>query len=189
VFYYRAPALSVLWPVFEFTDDHTAVRPFFSVYGLDQTNRQYSVLWPLTQFDRQTREHWIFPVFWGNDYEVVFPLYSHERDAAGSHFYSLLWLSGADTNGDSWRSLPPLFYQASNATSSVFATPVWAQGRSESKDWRALIPLVYWDRQQRTMISPLWARWISFRRTRHPPPRTAASSGAFRFAGTRTIAA
>ena len=27
--YYRNPALSVLWPVLEFTDDHTAVRPIF----------------------------------------------------------------------------------------------------------------------------------------------------------------
>ena len=52
-FYYREPAVSVLWPLFEMTDDHVAVRPLFSVYGLDQTNHQYNVLWPLTEFDRR----------------------------------------------------------------------------------------------------------------------------------------
>ena len=30
--YYRAPALSVLWPLGEFSDDRTAFRPFFSMY-------------------------------------------------------------------------------------------------------------------------------------------------------------
>ena len=40
LFYYREPALSVLWPIFEMTDEHVAIRPLFSVYGLDQTNHQ-----------------------------------------------------------------------------------------------------------------------------------------------------
>jgi len=215
--YYRAPALSVVWPIFEFTDDHTAVRPFFSVYGLDETNHEYNVLWPLSQFDRQTGDNWIFPVFWGSDYGVVFPvywhlgepfgkgggsdslfplwildryrtnrfdlfcpwplmhwwsdaslgeggsmvfpLYRHDRDDAGSRFYSLLWLSGTKTNGDGWRALLPLFYQASNETSSVTATLIWDQGQSGSNHWQLLIPFGYWDRQQRTVISPLWAYW------------------------------
>src|SRR5258708_36220526 len=75
--YYREPALSVLWPLFESTDDHWAVRPLVSVYGLDRSNREYNVLWPLAQFDRQSLENRVFPVFWGDDYLVAFPLYWH----------------------------------------------------------------------------------------------------------------
>jgi hypothetical protein len=213
IVYYRDPALSVLWPIFEFTDDHTAVRPIFSVYGLDRTNRTYCVLWPLTQFDRQTRENWIFPIFWAKDYEVVFPvywhfgqpwgktggtdslfplwiferygtnefslfcpwpllywwsdarnretgsmvlpLYWHERDAAGSGFYSLLWMSGTQTNGDYWRLLPSLYYQASNETYSATAMLLWVQGRSGSNDWRAIFPVACWDRRWHTLLTPL----------------------------------
>jgi len=75
--YYREPALSVLWPIGEFTEDHFAIRPLLSVYGLDQSNRVYNVLWPLAQFDRQTGDNRIFPLFWGRDYAVAFPLYWH----------------------------------------------------------------------------------------------------------------
>ncbi len=217
LYYYRDPALSVLWPAFEWTDDHTAVRPLFSVYGLDRTNQQYNVLWPLAQVDRQTGNNRVFPVFWGEDHRVLFPLYWHSgepfagkaghdavfplyvlrhastnesslftpwplvynyanratgegrsmvfpcywwsHDEDGSLLLSPLWMSGTDLDGSHWRSLLPLFYQTSNRTSSAFATLVWAQGRSESKDWRAVIPLCYWDNQKGTLLSPLWATW------------------------------
>ena len=83
LFYYRDPALSVLWPFLDFTDTHMAFRPVFSVYGLDRSNHQYNVLWPLAQFDRHTRDNRILPFFWGggtqpaDDYRVGFPLYWH----------------------------------------------------------------------------------------------------------------
>ena len=133
VFYYRAPALSVLWPIFEFTDDHTAVRPFFSVYGLDQTNREYNVLWPLMQFDRQTGENWIFPVFWGKDYEVVFPVYWH---------YGQPW---GKTGG----------------TDSLF--PLWILDRNGTNHFNLFCPwpLMHWwsdarDREAGSMVLPLY---------------------------------
>jgi hypothetical protein len=215
--YYRDPALSVLWPVFESTDDHTAVRPIFSVYGLDRTNREYNVLWPLAQFDRQERENRIFPFFWGDDYRVlfplywhydqpfgtdggtdslfplwllsrertndfslfapwplvrvwshavehdsgsmVFPLYWHDRDDRGSLFVSLPWMSGSDAQNGDWRLLPPIFFQTSNALHTAIVTPLWASGHTETNDWNAVIPLAYWDRQQHTLLSPLWAHW------------------------------
>ncbi len=81
--YYRPPGLSAIWPIFEKSDAHFAIRPLYSVYGLDRVNRQYNVLWPLSQFDQQTRENWIFPYFWGDgarpagDYRIGFPLYWH----------------------------------------------------------------------------------------------------------------
>ena len=81
--YYRPPGLSALWPIFEKGEEHFAIRPLFSVYGLDRADREYNVLWPLAQFDRQNHEHRIFPFFWGggarpaDDYRVGFPLYWH----------------------------------------------------------------------------------------------------------------
>jgi hypothetical protein len=375
--YYRDPALSVLWPLYESTDDHRAVRPLFSIYGLDGDKHQYNVLWPLAQFDRRTDENWIFPAFWGDGYGVVFPLYWHSghplgekggsdslfplwvfgrhgegdfslycpwplthwwndanrresgsyvlplychsqekdsdsfvsplwmntthddgaynrallplafwwssanhretgssvlplywhdresdrsrfysllwldetsqdgdywrsalppfcfwwsdahthesgaeflplfwhdknndrsvfysllwwdetqsngdynrallplafwwsdnyahesgstvlplywhsRDSQSARFYSLLWMSGSQTNGDHWRSLLPLFYQSADQTSSLTVTPLWAGGRSAGKNWQSIIPLAYWDREQHTLISALWAHW------------------------------
>ena len=72
--YYRKPALSVLWPLMEFTDDHIAVRPVFSVYKLDKEKHEWNVAWPLVQFDFDTSAHRIVPFFWGKDYFVGFPL-------------------------------------------------------------------------------------------------------------------
>lgn len=222
LYYYRDPALSVLWPVFESTDDHMAVRPIYSVYGLDQTNREYNVLWPLAQFDRKDQQNHIFPVYWGKEHQgsenyfgvvplyrhhgeplgkeggsdslfplwmldrdtnkfdlfspwplvhqwsdktkeregsMVLPLYWHNRDPQGSLFVSLPWMQGTESNGGSWRALPPLFYQSSNTTHSTLVTPVWAQGHAGTNDWQAIIPLCYWDREAKSMFSPLWAQW------------------------------
>ena len=203
-FYYREPALSVLWPFFEMTDDHVAVRPLFSVYGLDQTNHQYNVLWPLAQFDRRTDDNWTFPVFWGDSHFVLFPLYWHYGEPWGnrggsdslfplwilsrkendrfslwspwplvyfwsdrmdgtdgsmvlplywhrsdnqvSEFYSLLWSARRKENGDFWRGLLPLYFQASNGDNSTFITPLWAQGRSDAADWNAMFPLWFYRR-------------------------------------------
>ena len=76
--YYHEPALSVLWPLGEKTDDHVALRPLFSVYKLDRDEHEYNVLWPIGQFDFDTSDHRIFPFFWsGTDsrdkYFVAFP--------------------------------------------------------------------------------------------------------------------
>ncbi|MGO9587083.1 MAG: hypothetical protein ACLP2Y_12880 [Limisphaerales bacterium] len=111
-FYYREPALSVLWPLFEMTDDHVAVRPLFSVYGLDQTNHQYNVLWPLTELDRRTDDNWTFPVFWGDSYFVLFPLYWHYGEPLGNEggsdsLFPLWILSRKENNRFSlWRPWP-----------------------------------------------------------------------------------
>src|SRR5208283_427114 len=91
----------------------------------------------------------------------VFPLYWHQRRNGDSQFLSWLWFSHANPDGDSRRLLPPLFYQESTKTSSTLITPFWAQGHSETNDWRAVIPLCYWDRRQHVLLSPLWARWRS----------------------------
>jgi len=75
--YYRAPALSVLWPIFEKTPDHLAVRPLYKVTGLESGHKVHNVLWPLGRFDSQHEDYRFFPFFWGDDYLVGFPLYWH----------------------------------------------------------------------------------------------------------------
>ncbi len=77
IVYYRAPALSVLWPVFEKTPDHLAVRPLYKVTGLESERKVHNVLWPLGRFDTRSRDYRFFPFFWGDDYIVGFPLYWH----------------------------------------------------------------------------------------------------------------
>jgi hypothetical protein len=75
--YYRDPALSVLWPIMELTDDHFAIRPLMSIYDRKSDDPVYNVLWPLARFDTRRHKHRIFPFFWGDDYVVGFPLYWH----------------------------------------------------------------------------------------------------------------
>lgn len=75
--YYKSPTLSVLWPLFEKSDEFMALRPLYSVYGLDRREKIYSLLWPLGQFDRGEKENRFFPMFWGDGYVVGFPLYWH----------------------------------------------------------------------------------------------------------------
>ena len=76
--YYHDPALSVLWPLGERTDDHIAARPLFSAYKLDKEKHQYNVLWPFSQFDFDASHYHVAPFFWGGEpkskYRGVFPL-------------------------------------------------------------------------------------------------------------------
>ncbi len=91
----------------------------------------------------------------------VIPLYWYRRQNGESQFLSWLWFSHADPAGDHRRLLPPLFYQESTETSSMFISPLWAQGHFETNNWRAVIPLCYWDQRQHILLSPMWAHWRS----------------------------
>jgi hypothetical protein len=51
VVYYQEPNLSVVWPIFEITDDHFAIRPLFSIYKLDTPGREYNFIWPLVSWE------------------------------------------------------------------------------------------------------------------------------------------
>ena len=109
--------------------------------------------WPLAHFWSARR---------GEDYgSAVFPLYWQRRQNEASHFISWLWFSRTEPDGSGWRLLSPLFYQETTATGSRLITPLWAQGHTETNDWRAVIPLCYWDRRQHVLLSPLWAQWRS----------------------------
>lgn len=185
LFYYREPAVSVLWPVFELTEDHAAVRPLFSVYGLDETNQEYNVLWPLIQFNQRSAESHVFPIFWGKDYSTVFPLYWHSGEPfgpkGGSDTLFPLWhLSRkdserfnlyspwplirfwADTKKDcSGSMILPLYYQHQGAQrSDFFSLPWWSQSNSDGDFWRLLLPVYYEmkDGDSAAMVTPLWAQ-------------------------------
>ncbi|MBM4035017.1 MAG: hypothetical protein FJ291_25015 [Planctomycetes bacterium] len=86
--YYHKPALSVLWPFMEWTDDHAAIRPVFSVYKLDKPKHDWSVLYPLAEFDCDQDVHRVIPFFWGTDeknhpYFVLFPMvWLHDKTKA-----------------------------------------------------------------------------------------------------------
>ncbi len=90
--YYHDPALSVLWPIAELTDDHFAIRPLLSIYGRNNEKPIVNVLWPLARFDAANRNYRIFPAYWGKDHAVLFPFYWNLDRFAGetSHYDALL---------------------------------------------------------------------------------------------------
>ncbi len=122
--YYREPALSVIWPVFEHTEEHLALRPLFSAYGDTQSYWEYNVLWPLAQADTKGRDYRVFPCFWGEgtrdggikqDYQVLFPFYWHYEDETTALFPLWIsdrggWKDGRFTERDTWLGWPFMHY-------------------------------------------------------------------------------
>ncbi|MEI7903579.1 MAG: hypothetical protein WCK89_25360 [bacterium] len=124
--YYREPALSVAWPIFEHTEEHLAIRPLFSVYGDTKEYWEYNLLWPLCQADTQSHDYRVFPYFWGEgngpgnskqDYHVLFPFVWHYEDETCALFP--LWISAHDnwkdghfTEHDTWLGWPLFHYHA-----------------------------------------------------------------------------
>lgn len=118
--YYREPALSVAWPVFEHTEEHLAVRPLFSAYGDTQKYWEYNVLWPLCQADKKGRDYRLFPYFWGTgtragdieqDYHVLFPFVWHYEEETCALFPLWIssrsgWRDGLFTERDTWLGWP-----------------------------------------------------------------------------------
>ncbi|MGI6496495.1 MAG: hypothetical protein ACOX5G_10500 [Kiritimatiellia bacterium] len=111
--YYRDPALSILWPLGEYTGDRFAIRPIFSIEDLDTEHPVYNVLWPLGRFDARRGDNRLFPFFWGRDYRVAFPLYWHDGQPLGrkqgSDSLFPLWLYFRDHEQYSLHLLWPLF--------------------------------------------------------------------------------
>jgi hypothetical protein len=145
--YYRNPALSVLWPVFEHTDDHVAIRPLASVYHRQDEKKEYNVLWPLAQFDRRNKSNRIFPLYWGDDYAVLFPLYWHMDDPFASEDDGVnalfpLWLYFNDGREDySLHLLWPFFNRKhEGATDGWRLWPLyadWKRGSGRYEGWYA----------------------------------------------------
>lgn len=174
--YYRNPALSVLWPLMELSDEHFALRPLMSVQGLGSEKKVYNVLWPLGQVDQQSRTGRLFPVFWGEGRFNVFPLYWHERNSGGlldslfpawvvmkrgdDFSYHLLWpvLNWKKWDDEcGWRVWPLSGHYRNGGSSYGFAG--WPLGHfwknSERNGGSCLFPLYYYqkDEAEKTFMS------------------------------------
>lgn len=136
--YYREPALSVLWPVFEHTEEHLAVRPFYSAYGDAKAYWEYNLLWPLIQADTKGRDYRVFPYYWGEcsgrdgkpqAYHVLFPFAWHFRDQSFVLFPLGAsakddWSGGAFTGHDYWLGWPLFHLHTGEAEQAWRAGPV-----------------------------------------------------------------
>jgi|GEM_PF-1693963 len=148
--YYRDPALSVLWPAVEFTDDHFAIRPLMSIYGLGDEKKVYNVLWPIGQFNRKSGNNRIFPVFWGKDYFTAFPLYWHYDHPFGKRGYD---------------GLIPLwsYYRSDNGFSLYLPWPIGHLKRTTTENGWHVWPLAgnysHKDGYYRFMFWPLGHQW------------------------------
>jgi hypothetical protein len=184
-FYYREPALSVLWPVFELTDDHAAVRPLFSVYGLDRNLHEYNVLWPLAQFDQRSGNNRIFPLCWGEDYRVLFPFYWHYDQPWGAQggldsLFPLWWLDRKESDHFNLSSPWPLVHVWSNqkrdangsmvfplywhkrvAQAEWFGSPLWWSAHEQNGDYWRLLPPLYYEMANgdaAAVVTPFWSQ-------------------------------
>ena len=154
--YYRAPALSVLWPLGEFSDDRFAIRPLFSMYRDDKNApwHEYNSLFGLFSVNTQYHSQMFFPLYYyrdrpegddiflsllyaqGPDWTALPPLLSCWDDD-GRSGRLLLGLGGWDDNR-SWAF--PLYFQ--DSADDTFLSLLYAQGRG----WTALPPLLScWD--------------------------------------------
>ncbi len=135
--YYREPALSVLWPIMELTEDHFAVRPLMSIYDRQEEDPIYNVLWPLARFDTGSHDHRIFPFFWGEEYFVGFPLYWHfGRPYGGKRGYDgllPLWSYRSRGNGHHSTHLLWPFFHVKNWSERNTGWRVWPLAGSYNK--------------------------------------------------------
>ena len=132
--YYHRPALSILWPMMDWTDDHWAVRPLVSAYKLDKEKPQWNMLAPLAQFDFDKGEHRVVPVFWGGDYFVAFPLVWWFDKTKG--VFPAFWQDDAFV-------VAPLFWYKKDKHCLLF--PLWLHNKEdEGRDTHVLWPLLRW---------------------------------------------
>ncbi len=129
--YYRAPALSVLWPIGEFSDDRFAIRPIFSMYrdGDGEPWHEFNWLGGLVSFDTESHRHMAFPAFWGPDYFNVFPLY---------------WSGSDPRSGDNHNALFPLWIWSRDGDETMLFCP-WP-----------LVARFTGPRENRFAVFPLW---------------------------------
>ena len=129
--YYRNPALSVLWPIGEFSDDRFAIRPIFSMYrdGEGEPWHEFNWLGGLVSFDTESHRHMAFPAFWGPDYFNVFPLY---------------WSGSDPRSGDNHNALFPLWIWSRDGDETMLFCP-WP-----------LVARFTGPRENRFAVFPLW---------------------------------
>lgn len=169
--YFREPALSVLWPVFERTEEHLAVRPFFSAYGDPKGYWEYNVLWPLGQADTKSDDYRVFPYFWGTarggkqPYHVLFPFVWHYENEAHALFplyiYDHTYGQQPPEDRDTWLLWPLLRHHTSPAEVGWHAALFGDYRNPKTGDQHTGYPwplLFSWEKKQRHgLFTPLYA--------------------------------
>ena len=139
LFYYHEPALSVLWPIGESTDDHFAVRPLYSVYKLNEERHAHNVLFPLSHFDFDEKIYWILPFAWGG-----------EKGREHGTLFPLVWWQKND-----FFCIFPVFWYAPNDHLALF--PLFIRNRKDGgSDNHLLWPIMRWKNTNREKGWRVW---------------------------------
>ncbi len=175
--YYREPALSMLWPLFEHTDEHVALRPFFSAYGGTNGYWEYNVLWPFCQADKKNHDYRVFPYFWGQnqregkigqDYHVLFPFVWHYEDETRALFPLWIsdaggWKEGRFTEHDTWFGWP-LCHRHTGDTQNGWRVATFGRYSYQHPDRRETYTGYPWpfffswrDKETHGLFTPLYA--------------------------------
>jgi hypothetical protein len=178
--YIDGDEVSVLAPIFRRTDDSVALRPIFA---WNSSRQRLRVLYPLMEFNFAAGDGFVFPVFWGNDYTVGFPLYWDFREANGRTntllpvwYYSRegadrsWWaafglIGGRQSEGELHHRVLPLysFTEDVNGYSHWCAAPLahfWRDTKArEAGGWVIPFYLRRESPSESLSLSPLWASW------------------------------
>jgi len=149
--YYSKPSFSMLWPLVEVTDDHIAARPLFSVYKLDKLSHQWNALASLAQFDLDTKDHRIFPFFWGkqggDSYFVTFPEVWWFKDLKG--VVPVFWWDNGFT------VFPVAWYETNGKFCHLF--PLWLYTKKPGGQNAYLLwPIFQWNKTERETGFRVW---------------------------------
>jgi hypothetical protein len=128
--YYHEPALSVLWPFGEWTDDHVALRPLGSVYKLDKPNQNWCLAWPMVDLDFDSHEYQVIPFFWGKDHFVAAPIVWWYEDTKA--IFPVVWWKDGFTvfpfawyQKDDYLALLPFWYYYDYGKGHYDAHALW----------------------------------------------------------------
>jgi hypothetical protein len=139
LFYRRAPATSILWPIIEWTEDSWALRPLFAKYG-----PRADLLWPLIHVDAEARSGYFLPLagmaFVENGYFLTPLAGMGKRGPESGWFYSPLYFDSWERNSRV-RVIPPLLTSWGHETErrGWFASPLYLQSR-DAEDIKRFIP-------------------------------------------------
>lgn len=146
--FWQAPTLSVCWPVYEHSDTHLAVRPFYSRYrthGPKTAYDEFNWLYPLSHFASQGRLNWIFPMAWADGYSGIWPFFHAKDDFLA--FFPFYWQSVGRPH-ETLSSVMPFYYY--HSTDDGRQVTAWvaaglagyrAEGGEVSSEW--LLPLYF----------------------------------------------
>lgn len=173
--YWDDPMGSIAWPIVSFSDDQFAIRPLYSQYrqnGAGGRYDEFNLLWPFIQADLDGAIYRIFPLFFAedfqclfpvywnfDDYNVLFPLWHYKGRMFGDEIsesdwklYTLGGLAGIQHVGSKFHAswLFPLWYEDSDGR---FITPVY--GKTSNAHWT--FPFYYAD-DSGLLVTPFYGR-------------------------------